>query len=286
MDYWLFNADQVGTSNSPDLWFKHNMGFSANGRKEYGEPLGKMRVGDIVLMYQNNKGYVGLGKVLDQWDGRGYRDHLVYKGTKFEEYRIPIHWFHDARTKPFDIGYVSARFLAKVRQPKLLARVKQVVSERTNGETGPLPPLQAAADYKPNKEDHRDRVLRQICERRGQQKFRNALIKRYGPCCQITGCAIVDVVEAAHISRYLGEKDNVPSNGLLLRADMHTLFDLHLIGVNPETLEVVCAEGVADAYGAQLVGRKIICRDGVTPATNALRARFKEFRSQQRQRAR
>lgn len=280
MDYWLFNADQVGSigGDAADLWFANDMGFSANGRKRYGEPLGKMKIGDIVLMYQNGKGYVGIGKVFEEWDGRGYRDQIVYKDTKFKEYRIPIRWFHDARSNPFDIGYTSAGFLARVRQPKLLARVKQVVSDRTNGETGPMPPLQADADYKPNKEDHRDRILRQIRERRGQQNFRNALITRYGPRCQFTGCEIVDVVEAAHISRYLGEKDNVPANGLLLRADIHTLFDLHLIGINPKSLEVVCTEGVADAYGKQLVGRKLICPDGVMPSPKALQERFRKFK--------
>jgi hypothetical protein len=43
----------------------------------------------------------------------------------------------------------------------------------------------------------------------------------------ISGCRTPAVLEAAHISRYLGEKDNHPTNGLLLRADLHTLFENH-----------------------------------------------------------
>jgi HNH endonuclease len=35
----------------------------------------------------------------------------------------------------------------------------------------------------------------------------------------------LDILEAAHISPYRGEEDNHPENGLLLRADLHTLFD-------------------------------------------------------------
>jgi putative restriction endonuclease len=81
-------------------------------------------------------------------------------------------------------------------------------------------------------------IYRQIKARRGQKKFRNDLRKRYGDKCIITGCKILDILEAAHIRPYKSKKDNHPSNGLLLRADIHTLFDLDLIGINPETLIV------------------------------------------------
>ena len=48
-------------------------------------------------------------------------------------------------------------------------------------------------------------------------------------------------VEAAHISPYKGEASNDPSNGLLLRSDLHILFDLGLISVNPDDLSIVVA---------------------------------------------
>jgi len=46
------------------------------------------------------------------------------------------------------------------------------------------------------------------------------------------------VLEAAHIKPYRGKTDSHLENGLLLRADLHTLFDLNLIGVEPDTLTV------------------------------------------------
>jgi predicted restriction endonuclease len=46
-------------------------------------------------------------------------------------------------------------------------------------------------------------------------------------------------LEAAHLRPYRGEGDNHPSNGLLLRSDLHTLFDLGLIGINPEDHTIV-----------------------------------------------
>ena len=47
----------------------------------------------------------------------------------------------------------------------------------------------------------------------------------------------MDIVEAAHIWPYRGRDDNHPDNGLLLRADLHTLFDLDLMGIEPDSLE-------------------------------------------------
>lgn len=79
-----------------------------------------------------------------------------------------------------------------------------------------------------------DRVLREIDQRRGQPAFRGKLLAAYGRKCAITGEAAEDVLEAAHIDPYSETGCNNLSNGLLLRADLHTLFDLHLLAVDPK----------------------------------------------------
>lgn len=74
--------------------------------------------------------------------------------------------------------------------------------------------------------------LRAIMSRRGQPEFRQKLLMAYeGKCC-ITGCDVKDVLEAAHIKSHAEEQDYSTTNGLLLRTDIHTLFDLHLIGID------------------------------------------------------
>lgn len=92
--------------------------------------------------------------------------------------------------------------------------------------------------YNPNTNDERQAIIRSIKLRRGQKKFRDGLLDKYKSTCVITGCKILAVLEAAHINPYRGEKDHNPQNGLLLRADIHTLFDLNLIGIHPETYKV------------------------------------------------
>lgn len=66
-------------------------------------------------------------------------------------------------------------------------------------------------------------------ERIGQQRFRNQLFEAYTGQCAVSGCNVDEALEAAHIENYSGPKSQVVSNGILLRRDLHSLFDAHLI---------------------------------------------------------
>ena len=77
-----------------------------------------------------------------------------------------------------------------------------------------------------------DVQLRAITIRRGQGKFREQLLAAYRRTCAISGCKIVDLLEAAHIRPHAEEPNYSVTNGLLLRADLHTLFDLGLLAVD------------------------------------------------------
>lgn len=86
--------------------------------------------------------------------------------------------------------------------------------------------------------DARERTLASIVRRRGQPRFRKQLLKAYQGRCAVTGCTLEPILEAAHIHPYLGDETNVVSNGLLLRTDVHTLFDLGLLWIEPHSLRV------------------------------------------------
>lgn len=81
--------------------------------------------------------------------------------------------------------------------------------------------------------DLRTFALRAIAQRQGQQGFRRSLLSAYNRQCAVTATSTESVLEAAHIARYLGQQSNKISNGLLLRADIHTLFDLHRVTITP-----------------------------------------------------
>ena len=75
--------------------------------------------------------------------------------------------------------------------------------------------------------------------RRGQSVFRKQLLAAYNGQCAITRCDVEDVLEAAHIISYKGEETNHIGNGLLLRADIHTLFDLGLLAVDATSMRLL-----------------------------------------------
>lgn len=87
--------------------------------------------------------------------------------------------------------------------------------------------------------DARQRVLAEVIRRQGQPTFRNELLRAYAGKCAVSGCAVPEVLEAAHIRPYNGPRTNRLSNGLLLRSDIHLLFDRHLIGVDANDKIVV-----------------------------------------------
>lgn len=126
--------------------------------------------------------------------------------------------------------------------------------------------------------DSREAVLRSIRQRRGQAAFRAALLRRFGGRCVITGCALADVLEAAHIWPYRGTRDNHPENGLLLRADIHTLYDLDLIAVDPERLCIAVAPVLSEVepYGA-LSGQELRAEPHNRPSADALLHRWRAF---------
>ena len=105
--------------------------------------------------------------------------------------------------------------------------------------------------------DARERILAQIVRRRGQREFREKLLAAYEGRCAITGCDLVEVLEAAHIVSYRGPDTNDVQNGLLLRADFHTLFDLGLIAVEPESLKVVLAPSISGTSYRDFAGVRV-----------------------------
>ncbi|MBN3761036.1 hypothetical protein G3O01_09430 [Burkholderia sp. Ac-20365] len=77
-----------------------------------------------------------------------------------------------------------------------------------------------------------DRQQRAIKTRRGQRDFRERLLAAYRRRCAVTGSFTVDLLEAAHIVPHSVNTDYDTRNGILLRADIHTLFDLHLLTID------------------------------------------------------
>ena len=124
-------------------------------------------------------------------------------------------------------------------------------------------------DFDPNgDQDARKRQLREIAIRQGQPRFRGELLEVYGRRCAITDCDVTEALEAAHILPYVNEQRNHVSNGLLLRADIHTLFDLGLIAVGEDLKLLVASSLRKTQFGVDLSGRKLRLPNSSNAAPN------------------
>lgn len=134
------------------------------------------------------------------------------------------------------------------------AAIPPSVSEREIVEAEDV--LEATAFDADSTVDGRRKVIAEVVRRRGQPKFRKELINAYAGKCALTGCEVEDVLEAAHIIGYLGSHTNHVSNGLLLRADVHTLFDLGMLKIDAKG-RVHIADALAGSMYEHYEGKSI-----------------------------
>lgn len=82
------------------------------------------------------------------------------------------------------------------------------------------------------------KTLVAVQQRRAQDVFRDSLMDAYAGRCCISRYEVPEALQAAHILAYSGRSSQIPENGLLLRADLHLLFDRHMFGIDPSTMVV------------------------------------------------
>ncbi|WP_288408863.1 HNH endonuclease signature motif containing protein [uncultured Herbaspirillum sp.] len=114
--------------------------------------------------------------------------------------------------------------------------------------------------------------------RQGQTEFRNKLLAAYRRQCAVTKCRVEGILEAAHIRSHSEVVNYDVTNGLLLRADIHTLFDLKLLFIDSQLKVRLKPELLASEY-KQFEGREIVHPHSPSemPNRDALQARFKDF---------
>jgi hypothetical protein len=199
--------------------------------------------------------------------------------------RVPVGVLIQSKPKPgvvYDVmglAWVSdwnnGHFILEGGAPELRNwRMKGFVDARAARPAIPEPAGSAPAAF--DAADQGDLRMRQTAEivvRRGQPQFRDALIAAYGGRCAVTGCDAVEALEAAHIAPYRGDHSHDVRNGLLLRADIHTLFDLGLITVDPDRGVLILSKklegGSYAALAGQLLARPFKAQD--RPSVEALR---------------
>ena len=138
--------------------------------------------------------------------------------------------------------------------------------------------------------DHVDSIRRDalgnlICEKRGTDPdgsswIKMALLSAYAGSCAITGTDVREVLQAAHINPYRGKRSQVVNNGILLRADMHLLYDAHLVSVDPDSLELRMSErlGASDYLRYNKVALRSPDNPKLAPSRDLLAIHYEQFR--------
>jgi|GEM_PF-2909899 len=97
-------------------------------------------------------------------------------------------------------------------------------------------------------------VWQGVLHRRGPEEFRQKMLAAYGGKCAVSGA---DAEAALEVTLIDPDGPSEPTNALLLRADLRTLFDLNLLRVHPKTRKVFLAEGVQNGTYARLWARPL-----------------------------
>lgn len=108
-------------------------------------------------------------------------------------------------------------------------RLHRITAKQPSTADGAVVPLAAAAD------GPRFGAPTLVRPRLGQGTFRVALTAAYRGACAVSGEHSLPVLEAAHIRPYAdSDASHDVTNGLLLRADIHRLFDRGYVTVTPD----------------------------------------------------
>ena len=132
-------------------------------------------------------------------------------------------------------------------------------------------------------EDRRQKALAEIVRRERQNRFRLELLQTYGGACAITGCDVKPALQAAHICSYLGPQSQIVTNGILLRADLHILYDNYLLSINPENMAIELSETIHTSMYRELDGRYLrLPKDrSLRPSERRLAVQYDEYLKRQ-----
>lgn len=231
----------------------------------------RIQAGDVVYFWRSGESFAGRVEVVSgvrnlgpmdvlPWHDRDttqYRQRFTFtnptepvtRHVRWSEIKQATGWRQGPNWAPHTDDSTVERILRGYFQNEAIDEVSAVFSDVPDA-------VQALGDITL---DERRRTLAEIAVRRGQGRFRTDLIAAYKRCA-VTGTATESVLEAAHISPYRGDASNDVRNGLLLRSDIHTLFDLFLlaIDVRPNGFVVRVASEITEQHYRDLDGALLV----------------------------
>lgn len=129
------------------------------------------------------------------------------------------HMIYNKYTKDSKLRRIYQKYLALAEVDDVLEEFQEYISEA--------------------KDDELNKIQVWINQRKNQSKFKLSLLKKYNSQCLISKIKVPELIEAAHIYPHSESGQNNIANGILLRSDLHILFDCGLLCIDPENFNVI-----------------------------------------------
>jgi HNH endonuclease len=117
-----------------------------------------------------------------------------------------------------------------------------------------------------------------------QRAFSETIRRNYRCRCAVTECVTPAALEAAHIRVQRGVDDNSPANGILLRSDIHALFDRLLVTLSEDGKRIEVSPELADQSYAFLRTAVVTRPDQEPPSAENIGEHRSRFFERQRRR--
>lgn len=122
----------------------------------------------------------------------------------------------------------------------------------------------------------RGRTPVEVLDRTRQSEFRRAVMSRYEAMCVVSECDVDCALNAAHIVPAAEGMNDTPDNGIILRVDLHKLFDNHCLTID-STGTVQLAPSIRNGYYRDIHGKSVRQWEKFKPKTRkALAAHCQE----------
>jgi predicted RNA-binding Zn-ribbon protein involved in translation (DUF1610 family) len=197
--------------------------------------------------------------------------------------QIEVIWYradYEAGWVPMDIYVNADRCRELAKSPTSQLSIRQINWAKLEELLEELPrsyvvPLRARDEVL-----HGGHLMRTVRVRLGQEAFRRKLRERFGDTCAFTGPTHLATLEAAHLYSYAEIGTHHTNGGLLLRRDVHRLFDRGLLAVDPNPLVISAASGLFAYEEYRRLDGERLKVDLPSEAREWLDLHWKQFRGQ------
>jgi hypothetical protein len=250
---WSTEDDPSNSSSQSFVIKTDKVEMNAKSLSLHARPIRKMNGADISL---GDQVFVW---VFENGDGRGIECHGIVEGLdkrRSDSYRIKLRHLQPA-SKSFGTSEIDEFENSMKDEEKGLFKKLKEYSHRGirrigENEAEALLSLFFVDTYENEGQSEVARLARlgSIASRPNQAIFSANVRRAYEGKCALTGYSTAEALEAAHIKAVVGSDDNDLRNGILLRADIHALFDRGLIALTLDGSRIEVRAELSDpSYG-------------------------------------